>query len=482
MQSFFANGTCDPFHVVSKPCTLGNMVNYAVNVSKPEHIIKTVHFVKKHNIRLVIRNTGHSYYGGSTGAGAVAIWTHNLKDLEVLHNYKSTEYSGSALKIGAGVQGFEAYSFAHKNKLDVVGGECESVGIAGGYTQGGGHSALSSRYGLGADQTLEWEVIDGQGRLLRAKPDNEYADLYWALSGGGGGTYGVVWSMTVKAHPAVPVSGFNLTFDTTKNKDLSTKTFDHIVELYNQLQPSLVDAGIMSLLFLDNKSFSLMPVTAPNIPVAKLVHMMKPLTNALQKEGVHYTSSARQFDTYLGLFHNMMPVFKTAVEQFGGYLIPRSVVEDKKQTGSNKALTKVFRHILDDGGSLAVVGLNVSRKTSGPDSPNAVLPAWRDAVYHVMVQKEWNSEPSELPTMLEDQRKITDEYVAPLQRLAPESGAYLNEADFRQKDFKKVFYGANYNKLRNIKGVYDPHDLFYALKGVGSDEWTQLHDGKLCRA
>ncbi len=41
----------------------------------------------------------------------------------------------------------------------MVGGECLTVGIAGGYTQGGGHSALTSRFGLAADQALEWEVI-----------------------------------------------------------------------------------------------------------------------------------------------------------------------------------------------------------------------------------------------------------------------------------------------------------------------------------
>lgn len=234
------------------------------------------------------------------------------------------------------MQGFEAYNFAHDNKLDVISGECESVGIAGGYTQGGGHSALASRYGLGADQTLEWEVIDGQGRFLVARPDNENADLYWALSGGGGGTYGVVWSLTAKAHPAVPVSGFNLTISTTDNKNMSTETFDHIVELYNQFVPSLVDAGIMSLLFLFNSSFALTPVMAPNIPVAKLVQMMKPLTNALDKEGVHYASSAQQFDTYLDSFRNMMPVIDVAVDQFGGYLVPRSVVEDKKQPGKTR--------------------------------------------------------------------------------------------------------------------------------------------------
>lgn len=465
------------------------MVSYAVNVSKPEHITKTMHFVKKHNIRLIVRNTGHDYFARSTGAGAVAIWTHNLKDIQVVRNYKSKSlgYSGSALKLGAGVQGMEAYEVARDNHLDVVSGECPSVGIAGGYTQGGGHSALSSRYGLGADQTLEWEVIDGQGRFLVARPDNENADLYWALSGGGGGTYGVVWSLTARAHPTVPVSGFNLTFAMEDN-NMAPAKFDHILERYNQFVPGLVDVGVMSLLFLTNTSFTLGPVTAPNIPVAKLKQLMEPFTSFLDKEGVKYVSQAEQFDTYLDEFNTMMPFIDVGVDQYGGYLIPRSLVEDKQSgpesssSKNNKALTKVFRHILNDGGHISLVAVNVSRPTSGPDSPNAVLPAWRDAIYHAYFSRAWDNNPAALPQMLKNQRTITEQYVESLRKLAPQSGAYLNEADFRQPDFKKVFFGANYGKLRRVKGVYDPHNLFYVPKGVGSDEWTQLHDGRLCRS
>lgn len=63
------------------------------------------------------------------------------------------------------------------------------MGIAGGYTQGGGHSALTSAYGMGADQALEWEVVTPNGDHLIASP-TQNTDLYFALSGGGGSTYG----------------------------------------------------------------------------------------------------------------------------------------------------------------------------------------------------------------------------------------------------------------------------------------------------
>jgi hypothetical protein len=65
-----------------------------------------------------------------------------------------------------------------------VSGECSTVGLAGGYTRGGGHSALMSKYGLGADQVLEWEVVTADGKLCVANRKRNN-DLYWALSGGG---------------------------------------------------------------------------------------------------------------------------------------------------------------------------------------------------------------------------------------------------------------------------------------------------------
>jgi hypothetical protein len=134
MAPFFANQSCDPFLPKDAQCVIGTYVQYAVNAASATDYLSTIAFTKQNNLRLVIRNTGHDYLGKSTGAGAVAIWTHNLKDIQVL-DYQSPFYTGKALKMGAGVQAFEAQAAAHAQGLVVVGGNCESVGIAGGYTQ-----------------------------------------------------------------------------------------------------------------------------------------------------------------------------------------------------------------------------------------------------------------------------------------------------------------------------------------------------------
>lgn len=210
MAPFFANQSCDPFLPKSAQCVIGSYIQYAVNAGGASDYQKTIEFTKKNNIRLVIRNTGHDYIGKSTGAGAVGIWTHNLKNIEIL-DYHSPYYTGKAMKMGAGIQVFEADEAAHAQGLVVVGGNCQTVGLAGGYTQGGGHGPLASKFCLAADQVLEWEVVTGRGELLTAT-QSKNSDLYWALSGGGGGTYGVVLSMTSKAYPDLQVAVANLTF------------------------------------------------------------------------------------------------------------------------------------------------------------------------------------------------------------------------------------------------------------------------------
>ena len=142
MAPFFTNNSCNPFLPRDTRCALGNYKSYAVNVSDVFDIQMTVKFVQERNIRLTIRNTGHDYNGKATGAGAIAVWTHYMKSMEIL-NYTGSTYAGMALKMGAGVQAIEAYQYAHKKGLVIIGGNVPTVGIVGGYTQGGGHGPLS---------------------------------------------------------------------------------------------------------------------------------------------------------------------------------------------------------------------------------------------------------------------------------------------------------------------------------------------------
>lgn len=120
-QSLTCQVTTDP----TQSCTLGGYPSYAINVSTVSQIQLGVNFARNSNIRLVIKNTGHDFSGKSGGAGALSLWTHNLKDVQYFANYSAqgTNYTGPAFKAGSGVQAFEIYEEASKKGLVVVGGE-----------------------------------------------------------------------------------------------------------------------------------------------------------------------------------------------------------------------------------------------------------------------------------------------------------------------------------------------------------------------
>lgn len=139
-------------------CLQGAYPSFVLNVSTVAQVQLAVNFARNSNIRLVVKNTGHDFIGKASGKGALSVWTHWLKDKAYYPNFSAANgYRGPAIKFGAGIQVFEVYEFAKELGVTVVGGESVTVGLAGGYTAGGGHSPLSSLYGLAADQVLALE-------------------------------------------------------------------------------------------------------------------------------------------------------------------------------------------------------------------------------------------------------------------------------------------------------------------------------------
>lgn len=284
MAPFFTNNSCNPFLPKEAPCVVGAYVQYSVAAENALDYQATIKFVQEHNIRLVIRNTGHDWLGRSSGAGAVAIWTHRMKKIDII-DYKSSHYTGKALKVGAGVQLEDAYKAAQDARLIVVGGTCPSVGLAGGYTQGGGHGLTVSKFGLAADQALEWEVVTADQKIIRATPI-ENQDLYWALSGGGAGTYGVVLSLTIKAYQDEQTSAANLTFS---NAGISQDAFYTAIQRYILGIPAILDAGATTTWLNSNDTFTLSPTVGVGMTKEQIDKLHNPILEDLDQLGISYS-------------------------------------------------------------------------------------------------------------------------------------------------------------------------------------------------
>lgn len=127
MSPLYENATCQPQDAaLGKTCTLGGFPEYSLNITSVAQIQLGINFARALDLRLVVRNTGHDFLGKNTGKGALSLWTHNLRNIDVIHDYKSPggRYNGPAFKMGAGVMVYEMYEAAEREGYIAIGGEC----------------------------------------------------------------------------------------------------------------------------------------------------------------------------------------------------------------------------------------------------------------------------------------------------------------------------------------------------------------------
>ncbi|KAJ8073891.1 hypothetical protein AAF712_003317 [Marasmius tenuissimus] len=472
MNSLLYNRSCDPFAPRETPCTMRNVVEYSVNVSQAEHIIKAVQFVKEHNIRFVVKNTGHDYMGKSTGTGALSVWMHNFQGIEWVPDYVSTGYTGPAIKAPAGIQGKDLATFAGARGHAIVSGECPSVGFAGGYIQGGGHSIITSAYGMAADQTLEFEVVTMQGEHLVATP-TQNEDLYWALSGGGGGTYAVVLSVTVKVFPDGPLTLGFLNFT-----EVRSETYWQAVAAYNAIIPDLTSSRTTVFASYASNYFEINHMVAVNQTGQELTAVIRPFLDSLDDLGIQYNFSTRSDVRYLDVLEFLGGILPSIGDQvLATRLLPRSLWDNETGIAS---VVDATRQVLEGFSGVVVADLSFKPPTRLPGDPqNAVLPAWRESQRAVFSVVLYAGNETQAEASMAVQK--VSQAISTFREISPGSGAYLNEGDLLEPNFKDAFYGPNYDRLLNIKDKWDPDQILYGSTAVGGDRWREDEDGRLCK-
>jgi FAD/FMN-containing dehydrogenase len=426
-----------------------------------------------------LANIIHSYLGKSTGKGSLALWTHNLKHSEILP-YKSSYYNGTAAQIGAGVIAGELYALAASRNYRAVGGTCASIGVAGGYAAGGGHSLLNGLYGMAADNVLEWELVTANGEHIVATPTNEHSDLYWAMSGGGAGVWGVVLSMTTRIFVDGQVGGARLRFGAASADQ--TDQYWEAIEAWHVWLDSYVEGGNTVEYEVLATSFEAIGFTVPNQNADGVDKLLAPYLQVLDSLGLSYNYSSHTSPDYFHHFETdfgPLPYGRTpATTLLSNRLIPRSVVEDAE---SRTAFIQAIQNLTAYQDGYFFLGCEGVRVNSTNHPDNAVLPAWRDTlgVCSVTGFWDWTIPRAE---MMARKEHLAYEVVPSFEKVTPGSGSYLNEADsFYTGNWTKEFYGANYARLSEVKAKYDPNHLFYAYTGVGSEFWESDANGRLCR-
>jgi hypothetical protein len=468
----------------TRQCRLGRLSPYAVAVSSAADVQAAIAFATKNNIKIVIKNTGHEYLGRSTAPDSLMIWTHNLNSLSINNNFNGN----SAIVMGAGVQAEPAYRFAALNGKDITLGAYGSVGVAGGFAMGGGHGPLQPTYGLAVDNILQFTVVTANASVVTANAQQN-SDLFYALRGGGGGTWGVVTETVYKVYPAKPLVAvvFNLTINPLYTQAQKLAAISDYVQNQALYEVGWRKKGWSGYTFITT-SYILFSHFLPGGSVLDGTNDMAQFLLYLQTKQLagQWVVTQNMITPFTNFDLCRELIFRLGEPQtpvaYSERLASRLISVDQYSTAaSRKALGDAVAAAYGDANSNTGVpagdvqyrtGESIQLYSTGPlptrfggpsGSDTGVNPAWRDSIWEVLLFVNWIQGISQAGRNAVAQKTSNAmNHVRPLG-----VGTYFSESDVLEPNWQSAFFGANYKKLLQIKKKWDPNNVFTVYKGVG---------------
>jgi hypothetical protein len=168
-----------------------------VRVADSQDVAKAIGLAREEGMELAVRSGGHSNAGHGVSDGGIVIDLRDMRRLEI-------DVEGRTAWAEAGLTAGEYSAAAGEHGLATGFGDTASVGI-GGITLGGGIGYLVRKHGLTIDDLLAVEVVTADGELLEVDADS-HPDLFWALRGGGG-NFGVATAFKLRLHEVGTIVG-----------------------------------------------------------------------------------------------------------------------------------------------------------------------------------------------------------------------------------------------------------------------------------
>jgi FAD/FMN-containing dehydrogenase len=476
---------------------------YAVAARETADIVAAVNFARTHNLRLVVKGGGHSYKGGSNAPDSLLVWPRAMNDVTLIDAFVpkggTQAEAVPAVRIGAGAMWIDAYTaVTTRAGRYVQGGGCTTVGVPG-LVQGGGFGSFSKRWGTAASSLLEAEIVtaDGQVRIANAFTN---PDLFWAIKGGGGGTFGIVTRMTLRTH-ALPEYFGGVFGDIEANSDAAFKALvARFVAFYRerlfnehwgeqvslregrQLHLSMVFQGLdraqaqaVWAPFLDwvraSGDYSFKEPTIMAVPARRFWDAdfwSKTAPGIMvkdEREGAPAHHAVWQGDRGQVGWH---------IHGYESTWLPAVLLEEGAQARLVDALCAASQHWwveLHFNKGIAGAPPEALAATRATATHPGVLDAFALAIIAGGGDPAYPGMPGAQPDADRAHRRAAKIRSAmdALRKAAPDAGAYVSESDFFQRRWQETYWGPNYPKLLQIKRRYDPDGLFTVRHGVGSE-------------
>jgi FAD/FMN-containing dehydrogenase len=411
-----------------------------VRAETVDDVIAAVNHARDNERPLAIRGGGHSVPGFGTVDDGVVVDLAAMQEVTVDPGAMTATAQG-----GATWHAFDEATHAHG--LATTGGLVSTTGVAG-LTLGGGIGYLVRGAGLSLDNLVAAEVVTADGAVVRAD-DREHEDLFWALRGGGG-NFGVVTSLTFRLHPVAEVYGGPMFFELADAPALLRFFRGFMTEAPEEL-------GMFP-------AFQIAP-PLPFIPEARHGDTFLAMVAC-------WTGSPEQGEAILEPVHDVAPVVAEHVDAMpypalnGAFdaLYPNGLQHYWKTSFASELTDEAIDVHVAHGpnvpsvhSTMHIYAINGAVHRVAPD---ATAFAHRDATFATNIAGMWpDAERNE-----DNIAWVRNYYDA----LAPHSreGGYVNFMSADDGDRLRATYGANYDRLVDVKRAYDPGNLFRVNQNI----------------
>ncbi len=480
---------------------------YAVLAQSSADVAAAVNFARRHRLRLVVKGGGHSYVGGSNAQDSLLIWTRDMRAIELFDRFvpqsgSGRDTAGPAVRVGTGARWLEAYeAVTTRAGRYVQGGGCTTVGVAG-LVLGGGFGSFSKRFGTGAANLLEAEVVTADGAVRVANAFRN-PDLFWALKGGGGGSFGVVTRLTLRTHE-LPAYFGEVQANVTAGSDAAYRSL--VQQMVSFYRASLMNPHWgEQISFQPGRRLSITMVFQ-GLDQGQANQTWAPFFDWVAARPADYTLTdqavvalpARDFwnPVVLGSVPGVIRTddrpgaprgnffWANNVDEVGEVLhayqstwLSQQLLAPGRQPALVEALvqaSQAWQVTLHCNKGLAGAPANVLAWTADTAMNPAVLDAFALAIAAANEPAAYPRVAGHEPNVVQGRQEaqLVSAAIAPLKALAPQPASYVSETDYFQTDWQTAFWGNNYARLKTVKDRYDPDGLFFVHHGVGSEAWS----------
>ncbi|XP_016445925.1 monolignol oxidoreductase AtBBE-like 13 [Nicotiana tabacum] len=496
-KAFFTPNT-DPFNTVLNS-TAQNLRCLIPSVPKPEliftpmaesHVQAAVICAKQLNLQLRVRSGGHDYEGLSyisvMESPFVIVDLSKLREIDV-----NIEENSAWTQAGATV-GEVYYRISEKSKTHgFPAGLCTSLGI-GGHITGGAYGSMMRKFGLGADNVIDARIINANGTILDRQSMGE--DLFWAIRGGGGASFGVILSWKLKL---VTVPSVVTVFTVPKTlEDDATKILYKWEQVADKIDDDLFMRVVINVVERKDKKGERTVQTAYNsLFLGTADRLLQIMNESFPELGLTEKDCTEmswiESILYIAGFPTKTPpeVLLQGKSTFKNYFKAKSdfVREPIPETG----LEGIWKRLLEENSPLMIWNPygGMMANISESETP---FPHRKGVIFKIQYLTLWNEPDQELATKHVDWIRRLYNYMTSYASMFPRE-AYVNYRDLdlgmnkngnsnssfvQASVWGNKYFKNNFNRLVQIKTRVDPENFFKFEQSIPTLSLTKKRRGK----